>query len=70
MYNAACKRHEAGTSEWLIENEDFESWMKNPRSLLWLHGKGVLKYLCILCNIQTNDLASWFWKVRSQLLGY
>ncbi|UKZ56521.1 hypothetical protein TrVGV298_010358 [Trichoderma virens] len=41
MYNAARKRHEAGTSEWFMENEKFESWMNNPRSLLWLHGKGM-----------------------------
>ncbi|KAK4060549.1 uncharacterized protein Triagg1_10674 [Trichoderma aggressivum f. europaeum] len=39
MYNAARNRHEAGTSEWFIEGEAFESWMNNPRSLLWLHGK-------------------------------
>ncbi|PNP60521.1 hypothetical protein THARTR1_00545 [Trichoderma harzianum] len=39
MYNAARIRHEAGTSEWFIEGEAFESWMSNPRSLLWLHGK-------------------------------
>ncbi|KAL7909988.1 ankyrin repeat-containing domain protein [Trichoderma velutinum] len=39
MYNAARNRHEAGTSEWFIESEAFESWMDNPRSLLWLHGK-------------------------------
>ncbi|KAJ4857382.1 ankyrin repeats (many copies) domain-containing protein [Trichoderma breve] len=39
MYNAARNRHEAGTSEWFIEGEAFESWINNPRSLLWLHGK-------------------------------
>ncbi|KAM6483076.1 ankyrin repeat-containing domain protein [Trichoderma sp. SZMC 28011] len=39
MYNAARNRHEAGTSEWFIEGEAFESWMSYPRSLLWLHGK-------------------------------
>ncbi|KKP04536.1 hypothetical protein THAR02_03362 [Trichoderma harzianum] len=39
MYNAARNRHEAGTSEWFIEGEAFESWMNYPRSLLWLHGK-------------------------------
>ncbi|KAL6692009.1 ankyrin repeat-containing domain protein [Trichoderma pleuroticola] len=39
MYNAARNRYEAGTSEWFIEGEAFESWMSNRRSLLWLHGK-------------------------------
>ncbi|KAL7948261.1 ankyrin repeat-containing domain protein [Trichoderma barbatum] len=39
MYNAARKSHEVGTSEWFIGNEQFESWMNHPRSLLWLHGK-------------------------------
>ncbi|KAL6792822.1 ankyrin repeat-containing domain protein [Trichoderma sp. SZMC 28012] len=40
MYNAARKRHKAGTSEWLIkENAQFASWVQNPSSFLWLHGK-------------------------------
>ncbi|KAL7956611.1 ankyrin repeat-containing domain protein [Trichoderma compactum] len=40
MYNAARKRHKAGTSEWLIkENAQFTSWVQSPSSFLWLHGK-------------------------------
>ncbi|KAJ4859640.1 ankyrin repeats (3 copies) domain-containing protein [Trichoderma breve] len=40
MYNAARKRHKAGTSEWLIkENAEFASWVQSPSSFLWLHGK-------------------------------
>ncbi|KAK4072975.1 uncharacterized protein Triagg1_5652 [Trichoderma aggressivum f. europaeum] len=40
MYNAARKRHKAGTSEWLIkEDEQFVSWVQSPCSFLWLHGK-------------------------------
>ncbi|KAL7785777.1 ankyrin repeat-containing domain protein [Trichoderma afarasin] len=40
LYNAARKRHKAGTSEWLIkENAQFTSWVQSPSSFLWLHGK-------------------------------
>ncbi|KAL6898779.1 ankyrin repeat-containing domain protein [Trichoderma evansii] len=40
LYNAARDKHKGGTSEWLIkENENFKSWIHNPCSLLWLHGK-------------------------------
>ncbi|OPB46410.1 hypothetical protein A0O28_0065310 [Trichoderma guizhouense] len=40
IYNAARKRHKAGTSEWLIkENVQFTSWVQSPSSFLWLHGK-------------------------------
>ncbi|KAL7930526.1 ankyrin repeat-containing domain protein [Trichoderma chlorosporum] len=39
LYNAARKRHEAGTSEWFIESKTFITWMNSPRSFLWLNGK-------------------------------
>ncbi|UKZ92911.1 uncharacterized protein TrAFT101_007843 [Trichoderma asperellum] len=39
MYNAARDRHEAGTSEWLMKNQEFLAWEKEERSLLWLHGQ-------------------------------
>lgn len=40
IYNTARERHEAGTNEWLIKSEGFQSWERSDRSLLWLHGKG------------------------------
>lgn len=45
MYNAARDRHEAGTSEWLMENQEFQAWEKEERSLLWLHGKGTFPHV-------------------------
>ncbi|PKK46896.1 hypothetical protein CI102_10648 [Trichoderma harzianum] len=39
MYNTARDNHEAGTNEWLMEHSEFRAWEKNPKSLLWLHGK-------------------------------
>lgn len=46
MYNAARKKHKAGTSQWLIEkNAQFTSWVHGPSSFLWLHGKGKFKFL-------------------------
>jgi hypothetical protein len=42
MYNAARDKHEAGTCEWLIQNnDDFKAWEEGKGSLLWLHGKGM-----------------------------
>jgi hypothetical protein len=41
-YNIARKRHEAGTSDWLLRgNAAFQTWQESPGSLLWLHGKGM-----------------------------
>ncbi|KAK4040342.1 ankyrin repeat-containing domain protein [Parachaetomium inaequale] len=40
MYNTARDRHEEGTGDWLIrDNEKFQLWEEQPSSLLWLHGK-------------------------------
>jgi hypothetical protein len=48
MYNAARDKHEAGTSEWLMENQEFLTWEKEGKSLLWLHGKGTLSLVSII----------------------
>lgn len=42
MYNAARDRHEPGTCEWMMKNQEFLAWEKGERSLLWLHGKGTI----------------------------
>ncbi|PKK43317.1 hypothetical protein CI102_14003 [Trichoderma harzianum] len=39
IYNTARESHEAGTNEWLITSEEFQSWERSDGSLLWLHGK-------------------------------
>ncbi|OPB41143.1 hypothetical protein A0O28_0108400 [Trichoderma guizhouense] len=39
IYNTARENHEAGTNEWLITSEEFQSWERSDGSLLWLHGK-------------------------------
>jgi hypothetical protein len=51
MYNTARDRHEEGTGDWLIrDDEKFQLWEDQPSSLLWLHGKGMsvhaLFWLC------------------------
>lgn len=48
MYNAARDKHEAGTCEWLVQNnDDFKAWEEGKSSLLWLHGKGMSVILVI-----------------------
>lgn len=37
-HHSACKKHQPGTGEWLINRTDFEEWKKTPGLLLWLHG--------------------------------
>lgn len=42
-YNAARKRYQVGTSDWLIrDREEFKTWETSASSLLWLHGKGMV----------------------------
>ncbi|KAM0251267.1 hypothetical protein ACHAQJ_008258 [Trichoderma viride] len=49
-YNAALDKRALGTNKWLVEdNQGFRDWVKNPRSLLWLHGK-VGSGKSILCS--------------------
>lgn len=61
MHNAARDRHETGTNEWLIsDSEEFKAWETGDRSLLWLHGKGMLEFsskLIYLPKILTNYLS-------------
>lgn len=39
-YNNARTKHENGTGDWLIRNnDDFDSWKVAPNSLMWLNGK-------------------------------
>lgn len=46
LYKAARDRHETGTNQWLIrDSEEFKTWETEQKSLLWLHGKGMLKSL-------------------------
>lgn len=46
LYKAARDRHETGTNEWLIkDSQEFKTWKTEPKSLLWLHGKGMLERL-------------------------
>ncbi|RCI12325.1 hypothetical protein L249_0689 [Ophiocordyceps polyrhachis-furcata BCC 54312] len=50
MFNAARNKHNRGTNEWLVkENEAFRAWITSPASLLWLHGK-VGSGKSILCS--------------------
>lgn len=46
LYKAARDRHETGTNQWLVrDSEAFKTWETEQKSLLWLHGKGILKSL-------------------------
>lgn len=46
LYKAARDKHETGTNQWLIrDSEEFKTWETEQKSLLWLHGKGMLKSL-------------------------
>ncbi|KAG8818105.1 hypothetical protein FRC17_010972 [Serendipita sp. 399] len=37
-HNAARKMHEPGTGEWLLDSEQFKTWMGEDRKILWLNG--------------------------------
>jgi hypothetical protein len=37
-YQDALRRREAGTGQWLIDQELFKSWRDGPVQALWLHG--------------------------------
>ncbi|KAG8820239.1 hypothetical protein FRC17_010213 [Serendipita sp. 399] len=37
-HNAARKKHEPGTGEWLLDSEQFKTWMGEDGKILWLNG--------------------------------
>ncbi|ROV91219.1 hypothetical protein VMCG_09361 [Cytospora schulzeri] len=40
LYNAARRKHQSGTSDWLVgSSEEFKTWEESPSSFLWLCGK-------------------------------
>lgn len=42
QYRAAREKYSSGTCNWLTqESDDFKTWEQNPKSFLWLNGKGM-----------------------------
>ncbi|KAF7970480.1 hypothetical protein HWV62_23839 [Athelia sp. TMB] len=37
-YNAARKKHQAGTGSWFLDGSQFSQWKERPGSILWLYG--------------------------------
>jgi ankyrin repeat domain-containing protein 50 len=37
-YNAARKKHEKGTGDWLLRSEQFQTWQDGDGGVMWLHG--------------------------------
>ncbi|KAH0435666.1 hypothetical protein CcaCcLH18_04775 [Colletotrichum camelliae] len=72
LYNAARDKHQTGTCSWLIEDsEDFKTWMKSPKSLLWLNEKpgsgksilssSVIKHLQDKCKSDPGTALAYFY---------
>lgn len=40
-FKAALKRKHPDTGKWLLESEDFASWVLGHRNCLWLYGIGM-----------------------------
>lgn len=37
-YNAACAKHQPGTGEWLLNSQQFNTWLTRRNSFLWING--------------------------------
>ncbi|CEJ90686.1 hypothetical protein VHEMI06451 [[Torrubiella] hemipterigena] len=60
--NAARELHQAGTGEWLLNNDVYKSWQATQGSFLWLHGipgcgKTILSST-VITHLQQNEHAS------------
>jgi hypothetical protein len=42
-FQAALKRHEPGTGQWLLDGVRFRQWKRTRRSFMWLYG--IRKYI-------------------------
>ncbi|EQB58404.1 hypothetical protein CGLO_01352 [Colletotrichum gloeosporioides Cg-14] len=72
LYNTARDKHQTGTCGWLIEDsKKFRTWMKSPKSLLWLNGKpgsgksilssSVIKHLQNKCESDPGIALAYFY---------
>jgi hypothetical protein len=49
---------EKDTGSWFLEGESFRKWKGQPKSFLWLHGKGMFSAcLMITANDEHTQLA-------------
>ena len=51
-YNAARKKHESGTGDWLLHSEHFQSWEVGGGQFMWLYGipgagKTILRFVSL-----------------------
>ncbi len=37
-HNAARKKHEPGTGDWLFNSDKFQAWTDGDGNFMWLHG--------------------------------
>ncbi|KAF7965758.1 hypothetical protein HWV62_41994, partial [Athelia sp. TMB] len=67
-YNAARKKHQAGTGSWFLDGSRFSQWKERPGSVLWLYGgPGCGK--TILCSSAIESVID-FCKLLPSARGY
>jgi hypothetical protein len=54
--NAVGER-EKGTGSWFLEGESFLGWKGQPKSFLWLHGKGMFSACLMITTNKHTQLA-------------
>ncbi|KAG8830164.1 hypothetical protein FRC17_005292 [Serendipita sp. 399] len=75
-HNAARKVHEPGTGDWLLDSEQFKTWMGEDEKILWLNGipgagktvlsSTVIEHLIGQCTDGTdNRIAYYYFDFRS-----
>ena len=70
-HSAACAKHEPTTGNWLLESEDFESWLKHTNGVFWLYGipgcgktvlcSSVIEHVKTLCSDDTTDGYAYYY---------
>lgn len=77
LYTTARDRHETGTNEWLVkDSKEFKAWETEQKSLLWLHGKGMLQLLlkmdniCLFETLTNMYIYSWFREVNPNIISH
>ena len=68
-HEAARKKHEVGTGEWLLTSDHYREWISGHTPLLWLHGKaGCCK--TVLCSSIIDNLQSRLNGLKSAAFAY
>jgi hypothetical protein len=67
VHNTAKRDRQPKTGIWFIDGPEFNQWLVNPASLIWLHGSGAFYPYH---KHKAADSSSWLWQDRLMFINH